>query len=127
MAVPAGRWLAIISDGQGNDFQIALIDVTASGGKTTAKLAGAFEDFERPKLENWTASNGKISFKLNAENAEFTFSGNNIGPYLGMEPSGHFVRLPLAGFFEVGAEAIARGRLYYDQGELARQIVVGHA
>jgi predicted ester cyclase len=55
--------------------------------------------------------------------AEFTLSGNNIGYYLGIEPSGNFVRLPLAGFFDVKDQAIVRGRLYYDQGELSRQIV----
>jgi predicted ester cyclase len=55
--------------------------------------------------------------------AEFTFSGTNIGPYMGIEPSGHYVRLPLAGFFDVKGHTIGRGRLYYDQGELARQIV----
>ena len=75
----AGRWLAIISDGQGNDFQFALIDVTGSSGKTAAKLAGAFEEFEKPKLEKWTVEKGKISFKLNAGNAEFTFSGQQKG------------------------------------------------
>jgi predicted ester cyclase len=55
--------------------------------------------------------------------AEFTFSGTNIGSYLGIEPSGQYVRLSLAGFFDVKGHAIDRGRVYYDQGELARQIV----
>jgi steroid delta-isomerase-like uncharacterized protein len=54
---------------------------------------------------------------------ELQFTGVNTTPYLGMEPNYNHVSVPMAGFFEIANGEIVRGRVYYDPGELARQIV----
>lgn len=110
-------------------------DLTVFGEDGTLSVPTTLEPLRGSEaIERWLATfrNGIPDLSItitqlvaegHAAAVEFTFSGNNLGWYMGMEPNGNFVQLPLAGFFDVKGDRIVGGRLYYDQGELARQMV----
>ena len=114
------------------------IDLTAFSEDARLTVPTAAEPLEgRQAIANWFR-NFQIGFPDAALQptqitcteqmaaAEFNFTGVNTAPYLGIEPNYNHVLLPMAGFFEVQDGEIVRARIYYDPGELARQIVAGY-
>lgn len=74
----------------------------------------AFENTVSPEHRQWTTDGALVS--------EVRFQGMHQGRFLGLEPTGRAVDLPVVIFISFGEELMAGERLYWDVGTLLRQL-----
>lgn len=98
-----------------------------NGINSVNSLAEHIEDL---KARHVAFANGRFEINQMVSDGRFvavryTFYGDHVGTYLGIEPTGRSVSRPSAAFFEIEGGKVIEGNIVSDGGGLLKQLTEG--